>query len=197
MAEVNNLTSLLRRLALSVTGEAVTIGAVLGILGPRTYGPVLTLLGVVAISPLTIVPGLSWAMAFATLLIAVQIFFGRRYPWLPKRFLEIQFKQQAFSQALEETEKYASFIDRFLKPRLLFITYPPFIQVFSLACIGAALITFPLGFIPFGPVLPSITVLLFGLGLTARDGFFVLGGVACFAASVWVLYKLGNLLPAI
>ena len=43
--------------------------------------------------------------------------------------------------------------------------------------IGAALITIPLGLIPFGPFVPSLAIVIFGLGMTARDGLILLLGL--------------------
>ncbi|MEM9055081.1 MAG: hypothetical protein AAGB16_07130 [Pseudomonadota bacterium] len=41
---------------------------------------------------------------------------------------------------------------------------------------------------PLGPVLPSLTVLLFGLAITARDGFLlVLAGATLFGAVLLML----------
>ena len=64
--------------------------------------------------------------------------------------------------------------DRILRPRLSFLTRKPFLQVVALMCVAAALVTFPLGLVPFGPVLPGLTILVFGLGLMARDGIVIL-----------------------
>ena len=61
-------------------------------------------------------------------------------------------------------------IDYYLKPRFTILTAPLFVQLIGLICVAASLITIPLGLFPFGPVLPGLTILLFGLGLTARDG---------------------------
>jgi len=37
---------------------------------------------------------------------------------------------------------------------------------------------FPLGMIPFGVVAPAVIILLFGLGITARDGILILLGLS-------------------
>ena len=60
----------------------------------------------------------------------------------------------------------------------------------ALICVAAALVCFPLSFVPFGPVLPGIAVMLFGLGLTSRDGLVILGAGLSLAASIYVLFRL-------
>ena len=82
-----------------------------------------------------------------------------------------------------------------LKPRLAFLSRPPFISLSALVCIAAALVMFPLGLVPFGPVLPSLTVLLFGLGLTARDGFLLIAAAAGQAGAIYLLMRVWSALP--
>ena len=57
MATVNNLSSLLHSLETNTEGDKVTVRAMLNAVGRRSYGPILLLLGFLALSPLTIIPG--------------------------------------------------------------------------------------------------------------------------------------------
>ena len=50
----------------------------------------------------------------------------------------------------------------------------------------------PLGFVPLGPVLPGFAVLLFGLGLTARDGLVILFAGLSLVAATFVLVRVWN-----
>ena len=152
MAKVNNLESLLASLSEQTAGDDVSVREMLNAVGRRSYGPILLLLGFIAISPLTIIPGTSWLVALVILLIAGQIVLGRAFR-------------------------------------------PPFVGLSALVCIAAALVTFPLGLIPFGPVLPGLTVLLFGLGLTARDGFVLIAAGAGLAGAIYVLLRVWSALP--
>jgi hypothetical protein len=60
----------------------------------------------------------------------------------------------------------------------------------ALLCIVAALVTFPLGLIPLAPVLPGVAIVLMGIGLTARDGVFLILSTLAMAGSVMLLAKL-------
>ncbi len=189
MADVYNLQTLLRSLADNTQGESVTVRDLLGAVGRRSYGPILLLLGFIAISPLTIIPGANWLVALIILIISLQILIGREYPWVPKRFLDFEFKRKHLTDGIERGEKYARHVDRWLKPRFIFLTEPPFAQLIALICIGAALISFPLGLILFGPVLPGLAVLLFGLGLAARDGLVIALSGAALAGSFALMLR--------
>ena len=190
MPQVHNLSSLLDSLVENTEGEALTVRDLLDAVGRRSYGPVLLLLGFVSISPLTIVPGANTITSLLILLISVQIPFGRKYPWVPKRALDFEFKREHLMQGVEMARRYVQGVDAFLRPRLTFLTEPPFAQLVALICVAAALVCFPLSFVPFGPVLPGIAVMLFGLGLTSRDGLVILGAGASLAASLFLLVRL-------
>lgn len=85
MAQVRNLRTLLQSLCSQTEGESVSVGDLLNAVGRRSYGPVILLLGFIAISPLTIIPGANVLVALITLIFAVQMVFGRQYPWIPKK----------------------------------------------------------------------------------------------------------------
>jgi|TARA_R110002020_G_scaffold83397_2_gene207259 hypothetical protein len=195
MAKVNNLESLLASLSEQTAGDDVSVREMLNAVGRRSYGPILLLLGFIAISPLTIIPGTSWLVALVILLIAGQIVLGRAFPWVPKRILDFSFPRSALVTGVDNARRYARPVDKVLKPRLAFLSRPPFVGLSALVCIAAALVTFPLGLIPFGPVLPGLTVLLFGLGLTARDGFVLIAAGAGLAGAIYVLLRVWSALP--
>lgn len=186
---ITNLRTLLRSLVLNTEGEEVTVRELMNAVGRRAYGPVLLLLGFIAVSPLTIIPGANWFVATVTLIFALQIVAGRRTPWLPKSALDFSFKRSLLVQGASAGEKYAHMVDALVKPRLHFLTASPFVQLVALLCVLAALITYPLGIIPFGPLLPGLTVLLIGLGLTARDGAVVLLAALTFSGAVLIVLR--------
>ncbi|MEM7662666.1 MAG: exopolysaccharide biosynthesis protein [Pseudomonadota bacterium] len=172
--QIRNLQTLLMSLTTCTDGETVTVEDLLNSVGRRAFGPLLLLLGFISISPLTVVPGATWLVALVTLLIAVQVALGFERPWLPAKALNAEFPRSALVTGVNAMRKTAYVIDQLLQPRICFLTRPPFIQLIALIAIAAALVTFPLGLVPFGPVLPGIAVMFIGLGVTSRDGVMVL-----------------------
>lgn len=194
---VTNLRTMMRSLVLNTEGEEVTVNELLEAIGRRAHGPVFLLLGFIAVSPLTIIPGANWFMATVILAFALQIVFGLRHPWLPRGVTEFKFKRDLLVKGVAAGERYAHMVDSLVKPRLTFLTEPPFLQIVAVMCVLAALVTYPLGLVPLGPLLPSLTVLLFGLALTARDGFVLLLAGAAFAGAVVLVMKLAPRLLAL
>lgn len=187
-----SLCNLLDRLAEETEGENVSVRDLLTIVGPRAYGPIIVILGFAAISPLTIIPGATWVIAAVTLIFTSQIVAGFNRPWIPNKFLEFSFKRDHLLAGAKGIRGWAEVFDRMLSPRLPFLTRKPFIRLIALMCVAAALVTFPLGFIPFGPLLPGLTILIFGIGLMARDGFVIVLASTSLIGSMLILARLAE-----
>jgi hypothetical protein len=171
-------------------GDPFTLGDIVDAVGRRSYGPLLLVIGLFAISPATVVPGMTWLAAALTLLVAGQMLLGLRRPWLPRKALSAKLPREGSLQALAKVRPTAERVDAVLKPRLAFLTFPPFVNLIALFVIGAALITFPLGLIPFAPLAPGLAVVLFGLGMVARDGLLLAIGAAALAGALWLAFPL-------
>ena len=114
---------------------------------------------------------------------------GMRRPWLPRKALSVQITRQGVHAFVQNSRGAARAIDALLKPRLTILSGPPFVNVIAVLCIGAALITFPLGLIPFAPLAPGLAVVFFGLGMTARDGLWLLLGTALAGGAFYLATK--------
>src|SRR5690606_33561774 len=163
--------------------RGVPLAVVLSAVGRRSYGPLLLVMGLFAVSPLTVVPGLTTLTALVILCLALQMAAGARRPWLPRRMLTISVPRRPLFKFLDKVRPHVDRVDgRWLRPRLQFLCDGPCALLIAACVAAAALITLPLSIIPFGPVLPSLAVVLFGLGMTTRDGLLVAVGVALLAS---------------
>ncbi|MDX2235174.1 MAG: exopolysaccharide biosynthesis protein [Hyphomonadaceae bacterium] len=170
--------------------DAVTLRELLGAVGRRSYGPLLLVIGLFSISPATVVPGMTWLSAGLTLVVALQMALGMQRPWLPKGALDRSISRDLVVKGVNGFRPWARRIDSFLKPRLTFLAAAPFVNLIALLCAAAALITIPLGFIPFAPIAPGLVIVIFGLGMTARDGLLLLLGVAGVAGTAALSWPL-------
>lgn len=158
--------------------DGIRLGVLLSAVGRRSYGPLLLLLGLIAISPATVLPFATTIVAAITLLIAAQMALGLKRPWLPKAVLDIRVPRRAFFAFLDRARPIAERLDGvWLRQRFTFMTVPLFVNLVALCVCAAALITFPLSIIPFAPLAPGIAIVLFGLGMTARDGLWLFAGI--------------------
>lgn len=168
------------------TPATLTFGEVVDAFGRRSYGPLLLVIGLFAISPATVVPGMTWLVAALTLVVAGQMALGLKRVWLPRGALQAELPREAVLGGIEKSRSVANRIDGLLKPRLTFLSGAPFVNIIAILCIAAALITFPLGLIPFAPLAPGIAVVFFGLGMVARDGLWLLLGTAFLSGAIWL-----------
>jgi hypothetical protein len=166
--------------------ESLTLAEILDSVGRRSYGPLLLVIGLFAISPATVVPGMTWLAAALTLVVAGQMAVGLPRIWLPKNLLQAQIPRDAVVGGVRKSRGFAKGVDAVLKPRLTFLSRPPFVNLVALLVIGAALITFPLGLIPFAPLAPGLAVVFFGLGMTARDGLWLALGSLAVGGAFWL-----------
>lgn len=172
------------------TPDTLTLEEILDSVGRRSYGPLLLVIGLFAISPATIIPGMTWLAAALTMLVAGQMALGLPSIWLPKKALQAQLPRNAVRSGIEKGRGAARVIDKVLKPRLTFLSKPPFVNLVAVMVIAAALITFPLGLIPFAPLAPGLAVVFFGLGMVARDGLWLALGTGVMAGTAWLTKSL-------
>jgi hypothetical protein len=190
-----NLQSLLDEIAGLVkqeegTANGVTFRELMASIGRRSYGPVLLAIGLFSISPATVVPGMTWLSAGLTLIIALQMAVGLKRPWLPKAALDAQVSAELLKKGVAGFRPWARRIDAVLKPRLTFLAAAPFVNLVALLCAAAAIITIPLGLIPFAPLAPGAAIVLFGLGMTARDGLVLLLGSAAVGGALYLAWSI-------
>lgn len=193
-SEPTNLEDVLDEIAAKCDGDStpdsLTLEEILDSVGRRSYGPLLLVIGLFAISPATIVPGMTWLAAALTLLVAGQMALGFPRIWLPNKALQAQLPRNAVRSGIEKGRGAARAVDALLKPRLRFLSKPPFVNLFALMVIAAALITFPLGLIPFAPLAPGLAVVFFGLGMVARDGLWLALGTLAMGGAFWLAIPL-------
>lgn len=158
--------------------DGVRLGVLLNAAGRRSYGPLLLVIGLFAISPATLLPGMTSVAAAITLLIAAQMVLGLRRPWLPRRVLELRVPRRPFFAFLDRARPRVEQLDGdIVRARWEPLTRGPFMALVAICVVLAALITFPLSLIPFAPLAPGIAVVLFAIGIIARDGLLLALGM--------------------
>jgi hypothetical protein len=169
----------------------ITLREVIQILGGRAYLLLVLLLSLPFITPLPL-PGLSVPFGLAIALISLRLSLGQR-PWLSKALQRKELPAGFIAKVFRVAEKVLRFLEKFLRPRVTFLTDTPLLrQLHALLMLVAALaLLLPLP-IPFTNSFPAWTILLVAAGLLERDGAFVLAGYVVFAAGVLYFVFLGE-----
>lgn len=188
MKEAQSLTEVLDELEGSLEGrDRISIAEIQEALGERSFGPLLLVLGLAALTPLGVIPGLPTVFALTIGLLAGQLVIGRRHFWLPRQVRERSAPVHRVGQALRFARRPAEVLDRLIRPRLQIFAGAGWTRAVAVVCILVAFAIPPLELVPFGVAAPAAAITAFGLGLTARDGVLVLLALAASATSLGLI----------
>lgn len=184
------MTDLLDRLEQETHGERLSLAEVLRIIGNRGYGPLLLVVSLLAILPTGVIPGLPSICGLSIVLIASQLAWGRRFPWLPRRMRRLSIERQRFVETAHRIKPVTRRLDRFVKPRLTILISGAAARGLAVVCIMLGLLMIPLELLPFAVIAPGSAVALIGLGLSGHDGLWVIVGILPAIAGFWLVYTL-------
>lgn len=158
--------------------DRVTLRDLIDTFGPRSFVPALMVPALLIVSPLSGIPVLPTILGLTIALIALQMAFLRRYLWLPELLTSRQIQGPALARAARWLAPVAGWLDRRTRDRLRWLTVLPGSTVPKVLCLMCGLAMPFLEVLPFSSSILGMAVLLFSMGLLARDGLFViLGGV--------------------
>jgi hypothetical protein len=185
------LSEELADLRASAGERAITLREVIYTLGGRAYMLLVLLLSLPFITPIPL-PGLSTPLGLAIALIAFRLSLGQR-PWLSMNLQRKELPAGFISKVFALAERVLRFFEKFLRPRLTFLSDTPLlVQLHAVLMLLAALaLLLPLP-IPFSNSFPAWTILLLAAGLLERDGVFILAGYLVFVGGVFFFIFLGE-----
>ncbi|MFP3036175.1 MAG: exopolysaccharide biosynthesis protein, partial [Wolbachia sp.] len=114
-------------------------------------------------------------LSIPLILFSLQLLLGFDSPWMPHWLERKSFQRSTLALVVEKTSPALRKIEKFMKPRMLFIFYGPgekFLAFMMLLC--AVIIALPL---PFTHFLPAIGTTFISLGIMGKDGFLSILGV--------------------
>ncbi|MEQ6249766.1 exopolysaccharide biosynthesis protein [Sulfitobacter sp. HNIBRBA3233] len=175
---------------LAQSEDDVTIGDVVDSFGGRGFGPIITLLALVVISPLGGIPVLPTLVAIVIALIAVQLVIGRDALWLPRVLSDRGVDDRRVEKAAEKLRRPAGWLDRRMGARAAALVAPPMPRIAAGVVIVLCLAVPPSEVIPFAALLPMGAIALIGMALTVRDGLAMVVALAASAAAFYGLWLL-------
>lgn len=148
----------------------VSIGEMMDSVGRRTFGPMVLLVGIILVTPLSGVPGVPTLMGLLTLLTLGQVLLGRKHFWLPAWIVERQIARQRLYQGLRWLRPSARRIDRLIRPRLTLFVDGPGLYLMALGCMVIAVVMPATEVVPFSASIAGLALMAFGLAMVSRDG---------------------------
>ena len=166
--------------------ESVSVADIIDALDARSFGLAVLLFALPSVVPMP--PGVPTVVGIILLIVSVQMVFGREDLWLPGILSKRTFPRKSLVGAFEGLAPRLAWLERLMKPRLLFMTGKlGTILIGVVVLIMAVVLILPLP--PGGNFPPALACAVLGMGLVQRDGFVVLLGlVGSIVAMVVVSY---------
>lgn len=181
------LTDILEQIRESTSDQAIELGDVVKQLQSRGFGPILLAPALIALLPTGAIPGVPSACGIMIFLVAIQMVFGQTHPWLPKKLKQLEFSRERFTKATSQAKPYTQKIDRWLRPRLNFLTDEPFNRITALACALIGLAMIPLELVPFAAAVPALAIALAAIALSTKDGILMVIASVVFIIALYLL----------
>lgn len=177
--EVSTLTELLNRVEHAAQDrDAVAMRTIVEAVGRRSFGPLLLVAGLIALSPISGIPGAPTTVAIVVLLTAGQLVLRRSHFWLPRWLLDRTVSRHWFDAALRWLRPAARGVDRLLRPRLGALTRDAGVYAIAMLCVAIAVAMPLMELLPFAATVAGAALATLGLALIAHDGALVLVAVA-------------------
>jgi len=182
--------ALLGALRLVLAGRAntdrVTLRDLMAALEETSFPVVILLFALLLVSPLSAIPGATTLLGLTIAGIVAQLIMGQRQVWLPGVLLDRSLPVGRIATALKWLDRPVGWIDARLRPRIHWISAPPFALAPKALVLVAAICAPLMELIPGSGTSIGVAISVFAAGLLARDGVYVLAG-ACMAAVLPVL----------
>lgn len=154
--------------------ETLTYGELINALGEQAFGLITILFALPSALPISVIPGFSFIFGLPIVFIAVHLIIGRRSLWLPKKLANYRVNLKKLDAVAKKTLPTIMVIERYLKPRLLFLSSSIMERVLGVVLlILSLLLLLP---IPFSNFFFASLIICFGLGLVEKDGLLMLIG---------------------
>lgn len=175
--------------------DTVTVREALDAFEGRTFGPLLVLPALVALTPpVGMIPTVPTIMGVIVVLIAGQYLFGRTHPWVPDFIGERSVEREKVLKAVDKSRPWAKWVDGFVGKRLQVLVEGPMEYVIAGLCVVLAFTLPPAELLPGLAAVPAAAILFLGLAVTSRDGLVGLVGMIITAVGVgYLLYNLPKL----
>jgi hypothetical protein len=185
------LSHLLDVLDAAAVGEKVSVQDILNKIGERSIMPIVLVIALMLVSPLSGIPGLPTLSSVVILLVMAQALARRRHLWLPPILRNRKVRSARLIKSVGRMRGMAAWIDGHSRPRLRILTSGPLRWLTLVACTLVPMVWPFLELLPFVTSIGAGAVALMSFGLLTRDGLYVLLGylviAVMVAATLWLV----------
>ena len=186
MSRTLNITQTLDKLLDDSDGKAISIDDVVSSLESRGFGPLLLAPALIAFLPTGAIPGIPSVCGILIFLVAIQRLIGKKHPWVPSKLRDVDFDRERFIKGLDWVRPWTEKIDKLFRPRLTFLFSPLMSWIIAALCVVFGLLMIPLELVPMAAAAPALAIILAAIGLSTRDGIFLIMSFVFFTATLWL-----------
>lgn len=169
------------RLATPIEHDRTTLRTIVNSFEERGFAVILFFLALPAALPIPAI-GLNIIIAFPILLLTLQQISGRHRVWLPEKVKNRTIKTRHLHGFIDKSAPLITFIERFVSPRLYFLSSAASTRLIGLfGMIFALSITLP---VPLTNTVPAMAIALMSIGIILRDGLAVILGMVI--GTIWI-----------
>ena len=118
--------------------------------------------------------GLASVMAIPIMFFSLQLALGKKHIWVPKWLAKKRISMSKMNKIIDMAVPYLQKMEKFLKPRVKFLSTRAGEHLIGLICVICTLSVFlP---IPLSNTIPSMGIVIMSLGLLSHDGFAIIVG---------------------
>lgn len=151
----------------------VSLDAIVLDLNDRSIGLLMLLLALPNCFPT--VPGESTLLSIPIMLLGLQLMFGINRLWLPAKLRTKTISYQTLKKTISSAQPLFRKMEKLIKPRLSLLQHPIAHRIAGISFFLQGLLLFlP---IPFGNMVPGISIVLLALSLLEKDGVLYLLGI--------------------
>ncbi|MBJ2149796.1 exopolysaccharide biosynthesis protein [Paracoccus sp. IB05] len=172
--------------------ETVSVGAIVEASGTRSFATLMLIFALIAVSPASIVPGVTSLVAVLEFLLVAQMIAGRRHVWLPDMVSEREIAGARLRSAVSWLRRPIAAIDHVLRPRLSFLTEKPFLYLWLFLILTLTLVMPFMELIPGTGTVASGFIALVAAAVLTRDGALLLLAALCLGALIWMARWIGG-----
>ncbi|WP_018948728.1 exopolysaccharide biosynthesis protein [Thioalkalivibrio sp. ALMg11] len=188
---IHSLDGLLDELNDLEESDSVSIDEILQAVGRRTFGPVLLIPGLMALTPVSAIPGVPSIVGIMVALLVGQMLIGRDRLWLPKFVLRRSISRERHDKAVRLMRPVARHVDRLIKPRMTWLMQGVGFYAMAISCFLLALAAPLMEAVPFAISGVGVAVTAFALALMADDGLLgllvLIVGIATISVTGYML----------
>ena len=161
----------------------ITLADILSLAGERVFGFLFIVLSLPSALPIP-APGYSIPFGILMFLLAIQLIFGAKLPWLPKKMMNGSMKLETVQSFLKKGLPWLEKIEAIAKPRLIYICK----SLIGRLIMGIAIALMSISMmipIPLTNTAPALGIFVVAFGLQEDDGFITLIGLSiCLIAGI-------------